>query len=276
MKNFFPCSCSSRIYIFSILICVRCSDSCRTSIVDYHRTCRNCSFDVCLTCCREICEGRLQVSRQEITDEYISKGMDYYHGGKEAKPADSSREPPPDITVSQTPWEVAEDGIIPCPPKDMGGCADGILELRCILDNFSVSSLVEEAEKLVGAEKPLDAVKTLQKCPCHNIMGKGELTNETLRKASSRSNSDDNYLFYPNAVNIQPGDFEHFQWHWMRGEPVIVSNALEITTGLSWDPMVMWRAVRQIAHKKHGQHKDVKAMDCLDWCEVTYFPFIFT
>ncbi|KAK1318201.1 hypothetical protein QJS10_CPB04g01378 [Acorus calamus] len=62
-------------------------------------------------------------------------------------------------------------------------------------------------------------------------------------------------------------DLDHFQRHWVKGEPVIVSNVLELTSGLSWEPMVMWRALRETKHYR-GFSDDlaVDAIDCLDLC----------
>ncbi|KAL5132716.1 Lysine-specific demethylase JMJ25 [Glycine soja] len=57
------------------------------------------------------------------------------------------------------------------------------------------------------------------------------------------------------------------QWHWEKGEPVIVSNVLECTSGLSWESLVMWRALRHVTNTKHGQHLAEKTIDCLDWTE---------
>ncbi|KAL8114731.1 hypothetical protein AgCh_021556 [Apium graveolens] len=47
------------------------------------------------------------------------------------------------------------------------------------------------------------------------------------------------YLYSPSAVDIQAGDLKHFQAQWSKGEPVIVSNVLDTTSGLSWEPEVM-------------------------------------
>ncbi|KAI8022382.1 Lysine-specific demethylase JMJ25 [Camellia lanceoleosa] len=33
---------------------------CKTSVVDFHRSCPNCFYDLCLTCCREVRDGHLQ------------------------------------------------------------------------------------------------------------------------------------------------------------------------------------------------------------------------
>lgn len=66
----------------------------------------------------------------------------------------------------------------------------------------------------------------------------------------------------------------HFRRHWTKGEPVIVKNVLEQTSGLSWEPMVMWRALSEHTDEEISSRlSDVKAMDCLAGCEViSRFP----
>ncbi|RZR79721.1 hypothetical protein BHM03_00005521 [Ensete ventricosum] len=71
--------------------------------------------------------------------------------------------------------------------------------------------------------------------------------------------------------DIQQGELDHFQKHWLKGEPVIVREVLELTSGLSWEPMVMWRALREKKlTEKASERLTVKAIDCLDWCEVSF------
>ena len=123
---------------------------------------------------------------------------------------------------------------------------------------------MEKAEDLANKFKCL---KYPEACPCFNLSN--HKNNKELRKASNRTESADNYLFCPMARDIRDGDVAHFQKHWMRGEPVIVQGVLESTSGLSWEPMVMWRALREKTKSKAlSEHLDVKAIDCLDWCEV--------
>lgn len=47
-----------------------------------------------------------------------------------------------------------------------------------------------------------------------------------------------------------------------------MSNVLETGSGLSWEPSVMWRSCCQMIHTTHSKHLQVKAIDCLDWCEL--------
>ncbi|XP_050363584.1 lysine-specific demethylase JMJ25-like [Argentina anserina] len=255
-------------------------NNCRTSIFDYHRSCPKCSYDLCLICCREIREGKMQLGRGEVILEYASRGLPYLHGGEEVdnKKRKGKRdrnvlEPPiessPKSSGKQTfEWNSYDDGLIICPPEDMGGCGSANLELRCLFSKNYIKELVKKAEKIDETSKILHSSGTSgERCSCLNSLDDANLSINTSRKAASRENYEDNYLYCARAGDIQVEDLKHFQKHWSKGEPVIVSNALDTASGLSWEPLVMWRACRQMQHIKHGQHLDVKAIDCLDWCE---------
>ncbi|PON68253.1 Zinc finger, RING-type domain containing protein [Parasponia andersonii] len=251
------CSENERVYC----------NNCRTSIVDFHRSCPKCSYDLCLICCREIRNGHLQGGGEDVVLQFINRGLKYLHGGEpQVKP--SSDTASKDRVRPITEWKASEDGGIPCPPKDMQGCGDCLLELRCILSKDFVAELVMKGEEIIEAYNLVDMSETPgQECSCSRSRVVSDFNNDTVRKAASREDSDDNYLYCPKAIEIQHEDLKHFRWHWMRGEPVIVRNVLETTSGLSWEPLVMWRACRQMNHTKHGKHLEVKAIDCLDWCE---------
>lgn len=156
-------------------------------------------------------------------------------------------------------WIATETGEIPCPPKERDGCGNNRLELKCVFGEKWVEQLMREVENLVKANSSASETRSVEEqCPCNS---------KNRRKAASRSDSDDNYLFCPSS-DIQEGHLEHFQTHWRMGEPVVVSNVLELTSGLSWEPMVMWRAFRNILIKEGSSDLVVTAVDCLDWCEV--------
>ncbi|XP_031382785.1 lysine-specific demethylase JMJ25-like isoform X2 [Punica granatum] len=243
-------------------------NNCRTSIFDYHRSCPNCSYDLCLICCDEIREGRLQGGEKEVIIEYINRGSDYLHGG-EAKGERNVSLSSVKKVKSEPEWKANEDGTIPCPRELIGGCGDGLLELRCMFSDNWVSQLVNKAEELIKSYHYTESLEASgEKCSCFTPDGAVDLTSGNLRKAASRGDANDNYLYWPKARDLKFEDLRHFQCHWAKGEPVIVSNALETTPGLSWEPMVMWRAFRQISNAKHLRHLDVTAIDCLDLSEV--------
>ncbi|XP_055961701.1 lysine-specific demethylase JMJ29-like isoform X2 [Mercurialis annua] len=239
-------------------------DKCRTSIFDYHRSCSNCFSDICLVCCREIRHGYLQRIDQEVIMEYIDRGFEYLHGKEgiykttDKLPLENGSE----IHGSNSGWKANEDGSIAC------HCGIGNLELKCLFSRNWVSELLKRAKDVRDAYE-LDLVKIPSKQgACLNPHGDVDIGNSQLLKAASREDSNDNFLYNPRAISIKEKDFTHFQYHWMRAEPVIVSNVLETATGLSWEPMVMQRVFCQISKKKHDTLLDMKAFECLDWCEV--------
>ncbi|XP_051124201.1 lysine-specific demethylase JMJ25-like [Andrographis paniculata] len=240
-------------------------DICKTSIVDFYRSCPDCPLDLCLICCQELRDGCLKGGREEVVINYVDYGFEYLHGNGKVKKRTRKlgEEGHNDMNGSKCEWRSAESGIIQCPPEWMGGCGKGILELKYVFEGDFVSKLLARADDL-SKTLDLDLYESFeQKCPCLDKKG-----NDSLRRAAFRENSDDNFLYCPAAISLQPDDLGHFQWHWSKGEPVIVSNVLETTKGLSWEPMVMWRAFRQIKNDKHKQLLDVEAINCLDWCQV--------
>lgn len=252
-----------------------CSNNCRTSIFDYHRSCPNCSYDLCLACCSEIRKGCLQGGGKEVIIEYTDKEYDlkYLHGkkiGKKLRNGKANVSLSSENKLNSEPqWKANKDGTIPCPPKLLGGCGGGLLELRCMFPNNWVSQLVNKAEELIKSFDFIESSEALgDKCSCFTPDGLVDLSSGNLRKAASREDANDNYLFCPKATDLKFEDLKHFQFHWAKGEPVLVSNVLETTSGLSWEPMVMWRAFRQISNHKHSCHLDVTAIDCLDLSEV--------
>ncbi|CAN1167266.1 Lysine-specific demethylase JMJ27 [Linum perenne] len=157
-------------------------------------------------------------------------------------------------------WRANGDGSISC------ACGSGILELRTMFYTKWVSELVKIANNRVKEIQVDSARISSKQCACSS--GNLDVKCDKLMKASSRKDSDDNYLFYPKAKDLVEDDFDHFRHHWRKAEPVVVGNVLETGSGLSWEPMVMWRALRQVKSGNHDTLLDVKTLDCLDWCEV--------
>lgn len=175
-----------------------------------------------------------------------------------------------DHSRSTSQWKPLKDGNIPCPPNTFGGCSKGILNLFCLRGNDYVLKLLAGAEELSYKYKFMPETPG-QRCSCFDSVSEIGTNKLKSLKAASREDCSDNYLYCPNAVELQAKDLCHFQYHWLKGEPVIVSNVLESTRGLSWEPMVMCRAVRQIKNFNRSQLLDVVAINCLNWREVSFF-----
>ncbi|KAF6173061.1 hypothetical protein GIB67_038871 [Kingdonia uniflora] len=104
-------------------------------------------------------------------------------------------------------------------------------------------------------------------------VGNNDFSNKNLRKAARWECCGDNYLYFERIQEIQDSDQEHFQMHWINGEPVIVGDALDMASGLSCDPMILTRALRKKKTSKvfkNQQHREETASDCLLWSEVDH------
>lgn len=236
-------------------------NNCETSIVNIHRSCPNpdCSYDICLDCCHQLRKGCHPGVTQKIT---VPKSSD----GANLETANVIIE---NMFYGSPGWKAKIDGNIPCPPKEHGGCGTENLELRRILDANLVEKLIGIAEGLI-TNCQLSDVDFSRKCSLCVSASSAQEDHVCcdVRQSAFREYSQDNFLYCPNAIDLGDAEFEHFQMHWRKGEPVIVRNALAKASGLSWEPMVMLRAFRNASKKLKEETFCVKAIDCLDWCEV--------
>ncbi|KAL1198213.1 Lysine-specific demethylase JMJ26 [Cardamine amara subsp. amara] len=84
------------------------------------------------------------------------------------------------------------------------------------------------------------------------------------RKAASRENSSDNYLFSPESFDVfKEEELLHFQEHLAKGKPIIVRNTLKNTHCVSWEPRVMLEGCK---------NKGIRIMDCLGESQVKIKP----
>ncbi|KAJ7539676.1 hypothetical protein O6H91_11G105000 [Diphasiastrum complanatum] len=226
-------------------------DNCSTSIVDFHRSCPACAYELCLTCCREL----RQRSGPEASnlDDLRSHSL----GGEK-----SSWE-------YSTVWDLNDDGSIPCPRE---GCRKPVLSLKSVLGPQMLVDLEKDVLRILAGEM-LEYYEQKSSCLiCQKVISSLATLNRAdckkLRRAAKRTGTADNFIFCPSSSETKNGDLSHFQNHWVNGEPVIVRDVLEEGTGLSWDPMVMWRALREKKLKFEDETKTVRTLDCLDWHQV--------
>ncbi|KAL7088585.1 hypothetical protein ACP275_13G136700 [Erythranthe tilingii] len=218
---------------------------CSTSIVDLHRSCPSCSYELCLSCFREIRSGQHPGGPNKRVLQYVDRGSDYMHGGNPQPESCNTQSLDRDSEIPFE-WVLNKDGSVFCPPEEMGGCGSCKLELKCLLPENWISLLEERAEKVLREYKPVKDVSDHTTCACEE-------------------GSKDKCLYCPDSKDtLNEEELLHFQKHWAKGEPVIVRNVLEHTSGLSWEPMVMWRALCENTDSQiSSRMSDVKAIDCL-------------
>ncbi|XP_014513663.1 lysine-specific demethylase JMJ25 isoform X6 [Vigna radiata var. radiata] len=216
-----------------------CCNFCRIPITDYHRRCPNCSYDLCLNCCRDLREATADHNKEPQTEL--------------AKTCDQN-------ILSKFPhWRSNDNGSIPCPPKEYGGCGHSSLNLSRIFKMNWVAKLVKNVEEMVSG------------CRIGDVDGPPETGQSDLRlcQCSHREASDDNYLFCPASDDIKTGGIGKFRKHWKTGEPIIVKKVFDGSSISSWDPMVIWRGVQETTDENaKDENRMVKAIDCLDGSEI--------
>jgi len=171
--------------------------------------------------------------------QYVNRGYDYMHGG-DPLPGSCDLETS-DCHIS-TECNARSDGSVSCVPKEMGGCGSSVLELRRILPHGWMSDLEDKARGMLKIWKIEQT--TFQHEEAVSSYG-----------SESKSSLKEGMLL--------------FRKHWKNGEPIIVRDVLKHGTGLSWEPMVMWRALcDNVASDISSKMSEVKAIDCMANCEV--------
>ena len=148
-----------------------------------------------------------------------------------------------------TKWNVNSDGRVECAPKELGGCGGCVMELKRILPDGRISKLVKKARRMKKHFCNIEKQKNVEK-----------------ERISSCKNCHD--INCPMSSDLIDKNLLKFQKKLRNGEPVIISDVLKQGTGLSWEPMVTWRAL--CVNSSSGVSSNVKAFDCLASCEVCF------
>ena len=267
-------------------------------------------YDLCLTCCRELRAGQHPGGENANSAHFHSKRDDYedqdeeenlssdqedsvinkdstsklmkseqtglkagegtsQDASKEIDGVSKNIEDIPAESMVLPPWTAHENGEVPCPPAVRGGCGDHLLGLRTLFEPDWLENLVSQVESVlksddVDVETEIDD----RSCSCKNVTDE---SSPKVRLAAHRADGRDNFIYCPTYLEVEKDGSSHFQKHWRQGHPVIVRNVDEGATGLSWEPMVMWRAVREITGSRRKFKEDTQsawAVDCGDWNEV--------
>lgn len=192
----------------------------------FHRSCKKCSYDLCLSCCHELRQGP-NPSSGVTSDTVFSLAQLGGKGGLQQRDSHNkaaSQEPSNGqydvLTDSAVPlddyriqnsrrWKLNSNRSIPCPPKRLGGCGRSLLELKCLFKEKFISDLLEKANSVVNS-RPMPELGG-SKCSC--FAESSDMNNEASRKSACRKNSSDNHLYSPTARDVRDGGLDHFQEH---------------------------------------------------------------
>lgn len=232
-------------------------------ILDYHRHCANCSYDLCLTCCRDLRRASSVAFRGECIEVAVTC------------PESSEKSASDECTINfahQFPkWKANTDGTITCGPAEAGGCGSSKLVLRRIFKINWVAKLVKSAEEMVNG-CTIRNVDSLPRCPCRgNTTAESSGSSKfTHRQCSKRDSSNGNFLYFPVSEDIKHEGISHFHEHWVKGEPVIVRHTFESPLASSWDPTVIWRGIQETVDERMDENIKLKAFDCYNLSEVCF------
>ncbi|TKY71613.1 Lysine-specific demethylase JMJ25 [Spatholobus suberectus] len=241
---------------------------CKTPILDLHRSCLSCSYNLCLSCSHALSQG----STSEEINSSISKLPDKINAciSRESHLLDDKAISNGNLIDASTLTEWTSCNgidIVSCPPTKLGDCGDSHLDLKYVFPLSWIKEMEVKAEEIVCS---YDFPETLDKSSsCSLCVDKDHKINryKQLQEASQREDSNDNYLFYPTVLDISSNHFEHFQKHWGTGHPVVVRDVLQITPNLSWDPLVLFCTYLERSMTRYENNKDLLEA-CLDWFEV--------
>ncbi|KAJ8549769.1 hypothetical protein K7X08_033476 [Anisodus acutangulus] len=193
-------------------------NNCSTSIVDLHRSCPDCSYKLCLSCCQELREGKFPGNSYEAVFQYSNRGHDYMHGGDPLPESFHNMEIPQDQNKPIT-WVANYDGNIMCTPVEMGGCGNCVLELKHLLPKKNwISTLEAKAERI------------LIQCNFSQMISQPTCRKITLNCYTGRLLELVPMITacIPLLQRMMEDDaLLYFRRHWAKGEPVIVRNVLE-------------------------------------------------
>ncbi|XP_073264793.1 lysine-specific demethylase JMJ28 [Populus alba] len=147
-----------------------CCNNCKASIVDFHRTCPDCSYSLCLSCCQDIFHGSLHGSVKGLLCK-CPNGRKACISGKQLSEMKSlcatklsygSRF----LGSKFSPCQSAAhcNGSIPCPPREFGGCGGSLLDLSCIFPLSWTKKLEVSAEELVGCYELPETLDVCSSC----------------------------------------------------------------------------------------------------------------
>ncbi|KAL9236711.1 hypothetical protein vseg_011347 [Gypsophila vaccaria] len=248
-----------------------CCNNCKTPILDFHRSCPNCSYNLCLSCCREYSQGGCLKGTEKSCLQPQNTHLPGLRIRSETIHTTTSSQgtASADLAAAASPPDSTARLHISCPPMELGGCDNSLLDLRCIFPlNWTKELEISAKETTSGQEFPQTTDNSLHCSSCASVMQPAD-NSKVVLEASRRKQSHDNFIYCPNSSDDHHAVLAHFQKHWRRGHPVKVQNALQCSASLSLDPLAMFCSCLE-NNPSNCVNKDdgAGAVNCTEWYEV--------
>nr|XP_043624237.1 lysine-specific demethylase JMJ25-like [Erigeron canadensis] len=216
---------------------------CKACIPDVHRSCDQCSYILCIHCC------------QEFRDGYLRSGLEYFKNMKMVRSRKSRK-------IS---WRVYVNGSITCPPKNLGGCGAGILNLTCFSQFHFTNDLEASGKEIVDKYKRKKPFRLSESSPCLLCDGHGDLGSE---KSGDLIKND--VLYFLTKKEFMGKNLEHFMKHWGSGQPIIIREMLQSQPDLNWEfGCLLCEYLKKSAESRYNTEPGT-SKSALDWCEVQF------
>ncbi|KAH0459079.1 hypothetical protein IEQ34_011893 [Dendrobium chrysotoxum] len=127
-------------------------NNCRTNINDFYRNCST----FCLSCCQKIRVGSLTKGDGTVVCEYLKRRHKYcrvdkaFYGKKVGLSSKKHVNVSALCTSVLPDWTTNKDGSISCPPKVLGGCSVGILNINFAIMSVSAKFMSESIVSSLG------------------------------------------------------------------------------------------------------------------------------
>ncbi|KAF5952209.1 hypothetical protein HYC85_010153 [Camellia sinensis] len=157
-------------------------------IIDYHRHCANCSYDLCLSCCQDLREASIHGVKGELENQLDGR-TEYKITVTEQVKQSKLRLKLSDKFFN---WKANSNGSIPCPSKEYGSCGCLSLTLKRIFKMNWVAKLVKNYEEMVIG------------CKVYVTGSSQEIGfNSRLFEYAKRENCNDNFLYCSTSEDIK-------------------------------------------------------------------------
>ncbi|KAI3795782.1 hypothetical protein L1987_38441 [Smallanthus sonchifolius] len=187
---------------------------CKACIPDVHRSCDFCCFIMCLACCHDLRDGYLLSSLESLKETKMIRRKSF----------------------KSTSWRFFLDGRISCPPKNLGGCESGFLQLTSFYP-FSLIKDLEESAKQI-------------------------LSNFQFKKLDGSSDS--------TKPEFKNNNLEHFVKHWGKGQPVVIRDVFQSQPDLNWDFGNMLCQYLEKSAESRNNTETGSSKSTRDWCEIEF------